>query len=242
MMDTSVPNFEDVVYKLPSRVTFLGEALEPVAKSLRQEIARKVKPSGHEFLIVDDLLLHMDVIHQALIHLSSRLDDLMGNLIQDESAGMAEAYRAAGRLEQVFSEFIDGYHEAKSSHDGPESSEARKLLLGVYRHHIREICKWLDDLVQTIANPASALEKRGITPTADTELTVVLKMTSPPEMAKLDALAKRLHIQVEPLAEAPPTYEPREPPEPRGPGILGTIGGLAFGIGISKAVFGRQHG
>jgi|GEM_PF-1029363 len=242
MMDTSVPNFEDVVYKLPSRVTFLGEALEPVAKSLRQAIARKVKPSGHEFLIVDDLLRHMGFIDQALTHLSSWLDDPMGNFIQDESAGMAEAYRAAGRLEQVLSEFVDGYHEVKSSHDGHESSEARKLLLGVYRHRIREICKWLDDLVQAITNPASALEKRGITRTADTELTVVLKMTSPPEMAKLDALAKKLHIQVEPLAEAPPTYEPREPLEPRGPGILGTIGALAFGIGISKAVFGRDYG
>jgi len=239
MMGPTVSNFEDVVYRLPSRVAFLGEALEPVAKSLHQAITRKVKPSGREFLIVDDLVRHMGVIHQALIHLSSRLDDLMGNLIQDESAGMAEAYRAAGRLELVLSEFVDGYHEVKSSHDGPESSEARKLLLGVYRHRIREICKWLDDLVQAITNPTSALEKRGITPTADIELTVVLKMTSPPEMAKLDALAKRLHIQVEPLAEAPPTYEP---PEPRRPGILGTIGALAFGIGISKAVFGRHHG
>lgn len=57
-----MPNFEDVVYKLPLRVTFLGEVLEPVAKSLHQAMTRKVKPSGHEFLIVDDLLRHMGVI------------------------------------------------------------------------------------------------------------------------------------------------------------------------------------
>lgn len=64
-------------------------------------------------------------------------------------------------------------------------------------------------------------------------------MTSPPEMAKLDALAKRLIPPPETYSEASPRVEQRET---SGPGILGTIGALAFGIGITKAVLGRNHG
>jgi hypothetical protein len=163
----------------------------------------------------------------------------MGNVIRNEGATMGEAYRAAGRLEQVLSEFVDGYHEVKSSHDGPEPSEARTLLLGVYRHHLREISAWLDELVQAIADPASALERRGLSPTDGAELSVVLHMTAPPQMTKLNELAKCLQFpQNCPIDEFPGD----SPPAPPQPGMLGTLGALAFGFGISKAVFGGHRG
>jgi len=181
----------------------------------------------------------MGVIQQALTHLSPRIDGLMTDVVHKVGAGAVEAGRAAGRLEQVLSEFIDGYLDAKASHAGPEASDARSLILGVYRHHIREICEWLEELVEAIANPASAIQKRGIAAAANVELTVALNMTSPPEMAKLDALAKRLIPPPETYIEPSPRVEQRET---SGPGILGTIGALAFGIGITKAVLGRNHG
>lgn len=238
-MAESVPNPASVVCVLPSQVTALGEALAPLARGARQAIARRVRPSGHEFLMLEDLSRHTGVIHQALTHLAPRLEGLMTDVIHNEGAGPVDAGRSAGRLEQVLSEFVDGYLDAKASHAGTEASEARSLILGVYRHHIREICQWLEDLVEVIANPSSAIQKRGIAAAANVDLTVALNMTSPPEMAKLDALAKSLLPPAETCIEPSPRFEPRET---SGPGILGTIGALVFGISVTKAVFGRNHG
>lgn len=233
------PSPNDVAFVLPAAVTFLGEALAPVAKNLQRALARQARPSGHEFVTTDDLSQHMGVIAQALTHLSSRIDDLMVNVIKDKKAGMAEAYRGAGRLEQVLSEWVNGYQAVQASRAGPETTEARALLLGVYRHHMKAICEWLEELVQVFANPALALQRRGITLTDHVDLPITLTMTTPPEMEKLKNLVKRLQIAPEPVIEPAPEYQQ---PESRNPGILGTIGALAFGIGISKAVFGRHHG
>jgi hypothetical protein len=236
-MTSPAPNPNDVVCALPPQVVFLGEALAPVARGARQAMNRRVRSSGHEFATLEDLSHHMGVIQQALTHLSPRIDGLMTDVIHKEGAGAVDAGRSAGRLEQVLSEFVDGYLDAKASRAGPETSEARSLILGVYRHHIREICEWLEELVEVVANPASAIQKRGIAAAANVELTVALNMTSPPEMAKLDALAKSLLPPPETHGELSPRVEQ---PKTSGPGLLGTIGALAFGIGITKAVFGRN--
>ena len=234
-----MPSPKDRVYVLPSQVILLGEALGPVASSARQAMRRRVRSSGHEFQTINDLSRHLGVIQQALVHLSPRIDGLMTEVVHNKGAGAVEAGRAAGRLEQVLSEFVDGYLDAKSSRAGPGSSEARSLILGVYRHHIRQICDWLEELVEVIADPESALEKRGVAAAATVKLTVALDMTSPPEMASLDALAKGLLPSPEVYSVPPPILEQRES---TGPGLLETMGALAFGVGITKAVLRRHRG
>jgi hypothetical protein len=238
-MSLPAPKPNDVICVLPPQVVFLGEALAPVAWGARQAMTRRVRSSGHDFVTLEDLSRHMGVIQQALTHLSPRLDGLMTDVIHKEGVGVVKVGRSASRLEQVLSEFVDGYLEAKSSRSGTEASEARSLILGVYRHHIREICEWPEDLVEVIANPASAIQRRGIAVAANVELTVALKMTSSPEMAKLDALTKNLLPPPETYIEPSPRFEQRKT---NGPGILGTIGALAFGMCITKAAFGRHHG
>jgi hypothetical protein len=111
--------------------------------------------------------------------------------------------------------------------------------LGVYRHHIREICAWLEQLAEVIANPGVTIQKRGIVPSSNVELTVTLNMTSPPEMVKLHALAKSL-LQTNKVPNDPlPRVEQHQA---AAPGLLGTIGALAFGVGMTQAVLGRSHG
>jgi hypothetical protein len=178
-------------------------------------------------------------IEHALSRLNPRLEGLMSEVIRKEGVGPIGGGRSAGRLEQVLSELVDGYLDAKASHAGAESVDARALILGVYRHHIRNICDWLDELVATISNPAVALRRRGIEPSGDVVLTVPLNMTSPPEMAKLDALVKALQPPPEERVESP--FEPLHTRN-EGLGVIGTIGALAFGLGLSEAVFGRKHG
>lgn len=235
-MASSTSKNKEIVCQIPARVTFLGEALKPVAENLRQAMTLKVKPSGHEFVLMDDLMLHMDIVVQALTHLSPRFDDLMTRVVKDENAGMAEAYRAAGRFEQVMSEFTDGLHAAQASHASAESNEARELMIGVYMHHIREITDWLFELVSAIARPLEALNKQGIQAASSVTLPVILNLTSPPEMAKLHELSKELRTEFQ---ETPPLQE-LAPDRPR-PGLLGTIGALAFGLGVVNQVFGKHR-
>jgi hypothetical protein len=88
----------------------------------------------------------------------------------------------------------------------------------------------------------AALEKQLTPVTPNVVLTIALNMTSPPEMAKLHELAKRLRERSEALVDPAPIAPTRDPHINNGPGILGTIGALAFGVGLTNAIFGRHHG
>lgn len=238
-MTSEVPTSSELTCVLPPQILLLGEALAPVAKAARQALVRRVRPSGQDFVTLESLSRHMGGIEHALSQLNPRLEGLMSDVIRKEGVGPLEVGRSVGRLEQVISELIDGYLDAKSSHAGAESIDARVLILGVYRHHIRNICDWLDDLVATISNPAAALRRRGFEPSDDVVLTVPLNMTSPPAMAKLSALVGTLQPKQEERVES--SIRPQQTRDDR-PGVLGTIGALAFGLGLSQAVFGRKHG
>jgi len=223
---------------LPSQVVFLGEALSSVALGVRQALSRSLPPSGQELFVLQDAPRHMEVIQQALTNLSARLNGLMVDVIQNERAEAVDAGRAAGRFEQVLYDLVEGFLDVNASHAGSDCGQARTLILGVYRHYINEICDWVDELVQAIANPLVAMEKLGIPIAENVGLPIVLKMTSPPEMAKLQKLADQLLVVSAQVVEEQPSFKPLAP---NGPGILGALGALAFGVGISKAILGRSR-
>ena len=237
-MVSSQPDQEDLTVEFPARVTILGEALAPVSRNLRNALTLKATPSGQEFVVFFDLPRHMGLIHQALTHLTPKLDDLMDSVVHNDSATLADAHRAAGRLEQGISEFVDGYHDARSSFGTQKSANARELLIGVYRHDIREICEWLEELVQAIAKPALALVKSGVVAESGATLSVVLKMTSPPQMEKLCVLWDEMLKKSGSRAVSEPSYETDAV---KSPGLLGTLGAVVFGLGVSKAIFGGKH-
>lgn len=238
-MTTAVPTSSELTCVFPPQILALEEALAPVAKAARQALVSRVRSSGQDFVTLESLSWHMGRIEHALSRLNPMLEGLMSEVIRKEGVGPLEVGRSAGRLEQLLTELVDGYLQAKASHADAESVQARALILGVYRHHIRNICDWLDYLVATISNAADALRRRSVEPSGDVVLTVPLNMTSPPEMAKLDALVKALQSPPEERVESPiePLHTRNE-----GPGVIGTIGSLAFGVGQSGAVFGRKHG
>jgi hypothetical protein len=224
-----------MVCVMPARVILLGEALHPVAHGVRQALTSKLWPSGHEFDTLEGQSRHLGVIQQALTRLKPRLDGLMTDVVHKEGASAIDAGKAAGRLEEVLSEVVDCYLDAKASHADGEASESRRLILGVYRHHITEICEWLEELVAVVTAPASAIAKRGMAAASSLELTVTLNLITPQEMAKLEAPAKILLRPTEVPNEASSGVRQH-------PGLLGTMGALAFGVGLAEAVFGRKHG
>lgn len=238
IMASPRPEPEAVNCVVPTRVILLGEALASVAKGARGAMARRVRLSGNEFATIPDLSRHLGVIQQAMAHLWPRLEGLMTEVVRKEEAGALDAGRAAGRIEQVLGEFVEGYLDVKASRADPDSSEARALIMGVYRHYIGQICAWMEELVEVIADPESAIRKRGIDPGAHVELSVSLDMSSPPGMVKLDALVKGLLTPPDLGNQARSTADQSQPPRL---GLLETIGALAFGFGVTKAAFGRMH-
>ena len=79
-MISPAQNPEETSFALPARLTLLGRAVGPVARAARQSLARRVQPSGREFVLLEDAIRHMGVIQAALEHLSPRLDGLMANV------------------------------------------------------------------------------------------------------------------------------------------------------------------
>jgi hypothetical protein len=237
MNSTEQPALE-TIYVLAPQIVALGRALEPLSKAARHALRRTVQQSDQHFVVLDDLVRHMGVIEHALSGLGSRLDGLMADVIQNGEADALVVGRSVGRLEQVLWAFVDGYHDAKACHAGPESVEAQALILGVYRHHIESICTWLDELVTTLLSPEQALDLRGIKPSSDVTLNVSLNMTDPPEMSQIGSLVKSLLAQAE-EAEAAQTFAGMS--REAKPGILSTMGAMVFGLGVSGAIFGKKH-
>jgi hypothetical protein len=190
--------------------------------------------------MLEDTSRHMRTVQAALEHLAPRLNSLMANVVNNSEAAALEVGREAGRLEQVLSEFVDGYLEVKASRGGPDSNEARTLVMGVYRHHARSICRWLEEVAWVTSNPEAVIQQRGLEGSADVILTVSLNMTTPPQMAALHLLSEHLRESL----EAPNVLPPQgvDLTEPRALGVLETIGALAFGVGLTKAILGKLHG
>lgn len=237
-MNSAEPSLCEVTCVLSPQLLGLASALAPVAMTARRALSRKVAPSGHEFVVLDDLTYHMRVIGHGLSQIASRLDGLMSEVIRNDSAGLLEVGRSTGRMEQVLCELVNGYLEAKASHAAPEHAKARALIVGVYRHHIRNICDWMDDLILAINNPLLELDRRGIMPADQVELSVPLEITRPPQMTKLEALVKSLQPQ-EVNSEAFSKFPQQV--QVRAPGVLGTLWALVFGLGLSGTVFGKEH-
>lgn len=238
-MSPVVPSSDEPTYALPPQLPLLAQALAPVAKMARQALRRSVQPSGQAFVMLDDLSRHMGGIERALQRVTPRLEGLMADVIRKPDACAIEVGRSAGRLEQVLSEFVDGYLDAQASHPDPDSAQARVLTIGVYRHHILSICRWLDDIVLSITDPAQAIQKRGIEPAAHVVLHVPIDLTSPPEMEQLGALVQRIQHQLE--AGTSSSSKPQQVKAHK-PGLLATVGALAFGAGLTEAVLRKSDG
>jgi hypothetical protein len=230
---------DQIRYVLPPRFAIVAEALVPVVNSLREAMAKDAGLCRHEFVMPQSLFHHLGIIQRVLVCLPSRVEGLVSDGVKSDESTIACVYRAAGRLEEVLSQWVDGYQEIRASHAEPTMDEVRELFVGVYRHHLLEVCNWLAYLVQAIADPTAVMQRRGVSIGIDATLTLSLTMTVPPEMDKLLAIAKRMQIETAPETESIPAT-PRAMQS--GPELLGTIGALAFGIGVTKAVLGRHRG
>ncbi len=221
-----------LVFHVPPQLVLLGSALAPVAEGLQRELRRRVRSSGQVFEVPEDLTRHLGLLETALSHLEPRPSDLMKSVINNEHATAFDAGRAAGRLEQVLSEFTDAYLEVRLRCTGPTDPQARELLIGIYRHFLTQISLWLNRVVRAIEQPQAEISQQGLTAHDGMVLPVNLELTTPDQMQALRDLIQRLA----PVAEEPQHASTMAPDRP--PSLLDKASALALALGLVSAVRG----
>ena len=228
-----------IQYVLPPRFAIIAEALVPVVNRLREAMAQDAGLCSQDFVLPESLLNHLNTIQRVLKRLPSRMEELTrSGGVKTEESDIAQVYRAAGRLEEMFSDWVEGFNEVRAAHAQPEFGEVLDLLEGVYRHHLLEVCNWLAELVEIIADPTVAIEKARLSTGESATLNITLTVSVPSQMGELVSLAKRMQATTGSEIDSNPNSQH---PIHEGPGVLGTLGALAFGMCVTGAIRGHNH-
>jgi hypothetical protein len=212
---------------LPSRLVCLGEAMAPVVRKLDVAVAEQSLQTVPVGSMVDVIKEGLAALGRSMPRLSDQVNGLMTDVAANESATDRDVYRAVGRFEGVLDEIINEYRKIRCQSAFGSDEEARVLLAGIYRHSMREIQFWLQDLVDTLADPKEALRRKGLPTTGSIEIPLTLTLTSAPELAGLQRWGERHSF-----------YTPSPTPTNQSLGFWGTVGAIAIGWGIGEALFG----
>jgi hypothetical protein len=212
---------------LPPRLVCLGEAMAPVLEKLDAALAEQALPTVRFGSIVDVIRGGLDAIGRSMPRLSDQVNRLMTDVAANENASDRDVYRAVGRFEGVLDEIISDYQAVSRQSAYGSDEEACELLAGTYRHSMREIQIWMQDLVDTLADPISALHRKGLPTTGSIEIPLTLTLTLAPELTGLERWGERHSL-----------YTPSPTPTNQGLGFWGTVGAIALGWGIGEALFG----
>jgi hypothetical protein len=210
---------------LPPRLECLGDAMAPLLEKLNVALAEKSLSMVPVNSIVDVIKSGLSDLGRSVHRLTDQVNALMTDVAAKENASDKDVYRAVGRFECVMDDLIKDYREICGQYAYGNDEEACDLLAETYRHSMREIQEWLQDLVNTLTDPIAALRRRGMPTSGAIEIPLTLTLTSAPELARLQRWGERHSI-----------YTP--PPKSQGLGFWGTVGAMAIGWGIGEALFG----
>lgn len=186
---------------LPQRMTVFGQALIPLEAGLRATLDQRISPTAPVTSMVDVARQHLDMLSSMMQQLTHQCDALMAEVVSNESATDGDVYRAAGRLEGVLDGIRSGYFDVQRLAAQGNDIEARDLLAGAYRHALREILAWISEIVWTMANPASAMQAKGLPTEGNVEIRLSLTLTPAPELEELGRWVKKqanvfgLHVE-----------------------------------------------
>lgn len=211
--------------RLPQRLVDLGEAMAPVLERLDAVFQERPVPTAPVVSIEEMLKTGLNTLTRSTGRLTDQVNALMTDVAAKEDVATRDVYRAVERFEGVLDEVILAYRDLNRQAPVGRALEPWDLLLRAYRHVLREIQDWLQDLVETLADPLSALRRKGLPTQGSVEIHLALTLTAPPELGALrrwcEEVARGMYsCQKERL------------------GLLSTIGALALGWGIGDVLFG----
>jgi hypothetical protein len=219
---------------LSPRMTLLGEAMRPVWEKVQAEIDQRVPQAEVVVGMGAVVLHHFQSLRDNVPCLADRINRLMDDVVTNEAAGDAEVYRAVGRFEAFLDDLLTDYRSVRALNAYDDDMEARDLLAGVYRHTLVEIRDWLAELVETLADPMSAVIKQGLPTTGYVKLKLNLTLTAAPQLGQLSRWAER-HASALPRAG---NYSGVPPARKSGLGIWGWGGAALLGWWIGGALAG----
>ena len=196
---------------LPSELIAVRDACGRILKKLKDGMGTSEKPAGpfgdHEpFDIVDSGILSTQLtrLQDGVFHLVSAIEEL-GEAMEIGEYDNSTVYSIMGRVEAHVEILQAECVVVGAWRVSGEDLVARDLMTAIYRRTLNEIRLWLEEVVAGLADPISALEKRGIglaeqvetlkwvTEPAPTSVQIpfTLELTGAPELSDLTAWMER---------------------------------------------------
>ena len=223
---------------LPHRLTVLGAAMRAVAQHVWTAIESKVTPTIPVPDMVATIVRTLAMLDAQIHLLTVRTNDLMRDVIANETASDSDVYRAVGRFEASVRELLAGYHQVLGLAAFGDTAIARNLLAGAYRHTLHEIHDWLCEVVVTLADPLAAIQRRGLPTSGHVELPLTLTLTPAPGLSELATWAA--HHPDRRAPHVPAASLATTSPQPKSPGLWDTITTVFLLCAISNALFGSD--
>ena len=170
---------------LPHRMIVLGNAMASIESSLNAALDSRLSPSAPVTSMIEVAQQHFDILQANMQKLTHRVNALMTEVVNNETAMDGDVYRVVGRLEGVLEDLQSGYFDVQRLAAGGRDIEARNLLAGVYRHTLIEILAWIREIVAAMANPKEVLKSKGLPTEGNIQLNLALTLTPAPELEAL---------------------------------------------------------
>lgn len=149
--------------------------------------------TGVSFNIYKHIVPNVNLIVDVTTELSTWLQESASLLLDNRQADNLAIGRAVGRFEQIVGRMIDGYIRLQSSPaDDGIHAQSRALVAAIYRHHLRQIVTWFNDLTAAIDDPAAWLASHPDDNLARPTLVIELDLSPPPELRELVHLSRQV--------------------------------------------------
>jgi hypothetical protein len=229
------------------RFKLAADALSPVAARLRADLQAKPSGPAESFEVPHQLSRHMDLVVDGLTRLEHCIEHLNTEVLSNDAANATDAGRAAGRLEEALQTFVRGYCIVRASRPSADleqlSREGRRLMMGVYRHFLKEVLEWIDRLVDALDDPIKVAQATHQPLDRDVTLTIKLTLTTPPQFKRLHEMAHEVVAAVTGQQPVLTLDDGMNTPAPirSTPGPLAHLGALAFGLAVARRAFRRPR-
>ena len=196
---------------LPPELVAVRDGCGRILKKLQGGMDPSEKPAGpfndHEPLDIvksDVISTQLKRLQDVVNHLVSAVEEL-GEAMEASEYDTATVYSLIGRVEAHVEILHTDSIEVAAWRVSDEDLVARDLMTAIYRHTLKEIRLWLEEAIAALADPISAMAKRGVDLTEqfetlkwatepdprNVEIPLTLKLTGAPELSDLTAWMER---------------------------------------------------
>jgi hypothetical protein len=212
----------------PHRLQVLGKLMRPILMSLQTGMNKTVGKVLYVADMVPIVQCHTGEIVNAVHNLENSVNDLMGDVVSNETVDDAGVYLAVAPIKATLNKLMANYHSVLALNVVTSKDiEARDLLVGTYRYWLNQVRSWLVDVVEALEDPVAFLKKRRMPTSGMVELPLILKLGPAPQTQNLANWMKH-HARASPYTI----------PKKEGMGFLDTVFAVVVGFCIGDFLFG----